>query len=151
MRYSHLSYWTSFEIVLTRQLTHQLRRKPLIISFSKLVINYKSLIYGRAMSKFKNGYRLSCSKLWARCFRDQTYHAAVNTTNGVESQNKLLKYSYLPRKKNIISRLGTILYEDFNHDIHHKYLFLNYKTQPSYRTYNRIVLFQVFCMEGLVM
>ena len=78
----------------------------------------------------------SCSKFWARCFRDQTYHAAVNTTNGVESQNKLLKYSYLPKRRNItISSLATILYEDFNHDIHHKYLFLNSKTQASYRAY----------------
>ena len=39
---------------------------------------------------------LSCPTLWACSYRDQTYHAAVNTTNGMESQNKLLKYSYLP-------------------------------------------------------
>ena len=83
---------------------------------------------------------LSCPTLWARSYRDQTYHAAVNTTNGVESQNKLLKYSYLPRQKNItISRLATVLYEDFNPDIHHKYLFLNYKTSSFYRTYNDFV------------
>ena len=83
---------------------------------------------------------LSCAKLWARCYRDQAYHAAVNTTNGVESQNKLLKYSYLPRRKNLtISRLATVLVEDFNPDIHHKYLFLNHKTQPSYRSYNDFV------------
>ena len=83
---------------------------------------------------------LSCPKLWARSYRDQTYHSAVNTTNGVESQNKLLKYSYLPRRKNItISRLATVLYEEFNPDIHHKYLFLNYKTSSSYRTYNDFV------------
>ena len=83
---------------------------------------------------------LSCPKLWARSYRDQTYHAAVNTTNGVESQNKLLKYSYLPRRKNItISRLATVLYKDFNPDIHHKYLFLNYKSSSSYRTYNDFV------------
>ena len=65
----------------------------------------------------------------------------LSTTNGVESQNKLLKYSYiLPRRKNItISRLATVLYEEFNPDIHHKYLFLNYKTSSSYRTYNDFV------------
>ena len=83
---------------------------------------------------------LSCPKLWARSYRDQTYHSAVNTTNGVESQNKLLKYSYLPRRKNItISRLATVLYEEFNPDIHHRYLFLNYRTSSSYRTYNEFV------------
>ena len=58
----------------------------------------------------------------------------------MESQNKLLKYSYLPRQNNItISRLATVLYEDFNPDIHHKYLFLNYKTSSFYRTYNDFV------------
>ena len=83
---------------------------------------------------------LSCPKLWARSYRDQTYHSAVNTTNGVESQNKLLKYSYLPRRKNItISRLATILYEEFNPDSHHHYLFLNFKSSSSYRTYNEFV------------
>ena len=83
---------------------------------------------------------LSCPELWARSYRDQTYHSAVNTTNGVESQNKLLKNSYLPRRKNItISRLATVLYEEFIPDIYHKYLFLNYKTSSSYRTYNDFV------------
>ena len=83
---------------------------------------------------------LSCPKLWARSYRDQAYHAAVNTTNGVESQNKLLKYSYLPRRKNItISKLATVLYEDFNPDILYKYQFPNYKTSSSYRTYNDFV------------
>ena len=54
------------------------------------------------MSKFENGYQLHGAR-----FRDQIYRAAVNTTNGVESQNKFSQ-SYLPRKKNItISRLAT--------------------------------------------
>ena len=66
-------------------------------------------------------------QLWARAYRDQTYHAAINTTNGVESQNKLLKYSYLPRRKNItLSHLATVLYEEFVPEMHHKYLHLNY-------------------------
>lgn len=62
-----------------------------------------------------------------------------STHNGVESQNKLLKYSYLPRKNITLSRLATVLNEEFNPDIHHKYLFLNYKTSPNYRTYNDFV------------
>lgn len=81
----------------------------------------------------------SCPNLWARAYRDQTYHAVVNTTNGVESQNKLLKYSYLPRKKISLSRLATVLCEEFNPDIHHKYLFLNFKASSNYRTYNDFV------------
>ena len=79
-------------------------------------------------------------QLWARAYRDQTYHAAINTTNGVESQNKLLKYSYLPRKKNItLSQLATILYEEFVPEAHHKYLYLNYHMSETYRKYNDFV------------
>ena len=78
--------------------------------------------------------------MWARAYRDQVYHAAINTTNGVESQNKLLKYSYLPRKKNImLSRLVTILYEEFVPESHHKYLYMNYQMSDTYRRYKDFV------------
>ena len=80
------------------------------------------------------------TQLWARAYRDQTYHAAINTTNGVESQNKLLKYSYLPRRKNItLSQLAEVLYEDFVPETHHKYLYLNYQMSDNYRRYNDFV------------
>ena len=38
---------------------------------------------------------------WARVYRDDQYHAAVETNNGTEAMNKLMKYRYLPRRKNI--------------------------------------------------
>ena len=38
---------------------------------------------------------------WARCFRDDKYYGAIDTNNGTESLNKALKYSFLPRKKNM--------------------------------------------------
>ena len=38
---------------------------------------------------------------WARAYRDGNYHAYVNTNNGVEAQNRLLKYSYLPKRKHL--------------------------------------------------
>ena len=78
-------------------------------------------------------------QLWARAYHDQTYHAAINTTNGVESQNRLLKYSYLPRRKHIISHLATVLYEEFVPGTHHKYLYLNYQMSETYRRYNNFV------------
>ena len=79
-------------------------------------------------------------QLWARAFRDQTYHAAINTTNGVESQNKLLKHSYLPRKKNLtLSQLVIILYDEFIPESYHKYLYLNYRMSDTYRKYNDFV------------
>ena len=47
--------------------------------------------------------------MWARAFRDKDYHAAINTNNGTESLNKVLKYNYLPRKKNITSDIWRTL------------------------------------------
>ena len=40
-------------------------------------------------------------QLWARVYRDDHYHIAVDTNNGVETMNKTLKYNYLPKGKNI--------------------------------------------------
>ena len=58
----------------------------------------------------------------------------------MESQNKLLKYSYLPRRKHLtLSQLAIILYEDFIPDTHHKYLYRNYRMSPTYRKYNDFV------------
>ena len=85
-------------------------------------------------------FMYNITQLWARAYRDQTYHAAINTTNGVESQNKLLKYSYLPRRKNTtLSQLAKLLYEEFVPETHHKYLYLNYQMSETYRRYNYIV------------
>ena len=79
-------------------------------------------------------------QLWAQAYRDQTYYAAINTTNGVESQNKLLKYSYLPQRTRItLSQLATLLYEEFVPETHHKYLYLNYQMSETYRRYNDFV------------
>lgn len=78
---------------------------------------------------------------WARAFRDDEYHAAVNTNNGVEALNKVLKYSFLPRqaKAKSLSALITVLVEAFLPDSYQKYLFLNYKQSSSYRSYKDFV------------
>ena len=79
-------------------------------------------------------------QLWARAFRDQTYHAAINTTNGVESQNKLLQYNYLPRKKNLtLSQLVILLYNEFLPESHHKHLYLNYRMSSAHREYSDFI------------
>ena len=39
---------------------------------------------------------LDCSDRWAHAFRVQQAVNIVNTNNGIEAQNKLFKYSYLP-------------------------------------------------------
>ena len=82
----------------------------------------------------------SLLKLWARAYRDREFHSAVKTNNGTESLNKVLKYSYLPRKKKMmLSSIITLLVEVFLPESHQKYLFLNYKQSGEYRCYRAIV------------
>ena len=78
---------------------------------------------------------------WARAYRDNHYHVAVNTNNGVEAQNKLFKYKFLPRTKQraTLSSTMTILVEKYLPACKQKYLFQNYKQSPQYRSYKEFV------------
>ena len=69
------------------------------------------------------------------------YHAGINTNNGVEAQNKLLKYNFLPRNKQraTVSAIATLLVEDYLPTAYQKYLMQNYKQTSTYRTYNDFV------------
>ena len=73
---------------------------------------------------------------WAHCYRDSSYHAAVETNNGIEAQNKALKYKFLSRKSVSLSCIATIILERFLLEQHRNYLFLNFQMDPSYRAYN---------------
>lgn len=61
------------------------------------------------------------------CYRDSSYHAGVGTNNGVEAQNKALKYKFLPRKSVSLSCIATIILERFLPEQNHNYLFLNFQ------------------------
>lgn len=77
---------------------------------------------------------------WARAFREESYHAACETNNGTEAQNKLLKYSYLPKKKAMtVSGLVRVLVESFLPDMHQKYVIQNLKASEWYRQYKSFV------------
>ena len=77
---------------------------------------------------------------WVRAYRDGSYHAAVNTNNGAESLNKVLKYSFLPRKKSLtLSRTISLIIDDFLPISHQKYLFQNYRQSSQYRSYKSFV------------
>ena len=69
------------------------------------------------------------------------YHAAVDTNNGIEAQNKLLKYDFLPRNKQrtTVSAITAVLVEDYLPTAYQKYLLQNYKQTSTYRTYNDFV------------
>ena len=78
---------------------------------------------------------------WAHAYCDSVYHAAVNTNNGIEAQNKLFKYNFLPRNKQkaTISAITALLVEDYSPTAYQKYLQQNYKQTSMYRTYNDFV------------
>ena len=58
----------------------------------------------------------------------------ITQLSTLQSQNKLLKYSYLPRRKHLtLSQLAVVLYEEFIPDMHHKYIYCNYHMLPTYR------------------
>ena len=73
---------------------------------------------------------------WARAYRDTTFHNCVNTNNGTESLNKALKYTYLPRRKQLnLSGVVTTIVETFLPALRQKYLFANFEQSSCNRTY----------------
>lgn len=77
---------------------------------------------------------------WARAYTETEYHAAVNTNNGAEALNKVLKYRFLPRRKAItLSSLVTLLVESYFPEARRNYLCLNYMQTNQYRKYKSIV------------
>ena len=77
---------------------------------------------------------------WARAYTETEHHAAVNTNNGTEALNKVLKYRFLPRRKAItLSSLVTLLVESYFPEARRNYLCLNYMQTNQYRKYKSIV------------
>ena len=73
---------------------------------------------------------------WARAYRDTTFHNCVDTNNGTESLNKALKYTYLPRRKQLnLSGVVTTIIETFLPALRQKYLFANFEQSSCNRTY----------------
>lgn len=55
--------------------------------------------------------------------------------------NKLMKYRYLPRRKNItLSHVTSTIVEEFVPALHYKYVFMNFRQTSLYRTYNPLVV-----------
>ena len=67
---------------------------------------------------------------------DDIYHAAVETNNGTEAMNKLLKYKFLPQQKHLsLSYIITKLVEEFVPVLHYKYV-SNFKQTSLNRIYD---------------
>lgn len=60
---------------------------------------------------------------WVRAFADPNFTVKVNTNNGVEVQNRVLKHTYLqPYRKSSLSTLMTIIVEKFIPDTYKRYV-----------------------------
>ena len=73
---------------------------------------------------------------WSRAYCDDTYHAAIDTNNGPEAQNKFLKYSYMPKQKSMtLSGIACLLVEQFLPDAHRNYVLANVKVTEWYQCF----------------
>ena len=80
---------------------------------------------------------LQCSSRWAHAFRKQQIANIVNTNNGVERQNHLFKYNYLPRSiDKSIYGIAIMLVESFIPDSYQRYMDTNLRLSSCYRKYN---------------
>ena len=81
---------------------------------------------------------LDCSDRWAHAFRVQQAVNIVNTNNGIEAQNKLFKYSYLPGSldKSVFG-IVVMIAESFIPDSCQHYLDNNLQLSGSYREFKR--------------
>lgn len=78
---------------------------------------------------------------WARAYRDTVYHAAIETNNGTEALNRLLKYKYLPKQKHMtLSHIINNITNQFLPALQYKYVFRNFKQSDLYRSYNPSVV-----------
>ena len=81
---------------------------------------------------------LDCSDRWAHAFRVQQAVNIVNTNNGIEAQNKLFKYRYLPGSldKSVFG-IVVMIVESFIPDSYQHYLDTNLQLSGSYREFKR--------------
>ena len=60
----------------------------------------------------------------------------MNTNNGIEAQNRILKHSYLSQQKNLtLSSLLSVLLKQFLPDNYEKYVAVQFKMTTAYRQY----------------
>ncbi len=110
-------------------------------SYKKAVeVLRKSKIYtGNArVQEYCEKVWLDCSDRWAHAFRVQQAVNIVNTNNGIEAQNKVFKYTYLPGSldKSVFG-IVVMIVESFIPDSCQHYLDTNLQLSGAYREFNR--------------
>eukprot|EP00794_Sanderia_malayensis_P004341 gene4341-4918_t len=85
---------------------------------------------------YLQSYWFNIKKRWIQVYRQDRLLVNCNTNNGVERQNESLKYQYIERNsKAPLTRMLTILTEQFLVDKYEKYCDANIKMSSSYRRY----------------
>lgn len=88
------------------------------------------------VQKWLNAKWLPQHRRWVKAFREDAFNIAVNTNNGLESQNKLLKYSYLSNvAEKSLTTIVTTLVEDFFPEQHKKYIRMNVRMSGDFQSY----------------
>ena len=65
----------------------------------------------------------------------------METNNGAEALNRLLKYAYLPKQRHMtLSHIISNITNQFIPALHYKYVFRNFKQSDIYRSYNPTVV-----------
>ncbi|XP_056009107.1 uncharacterized protein LOC130051290 [Ostrea edulis] len=83
------------------------------------------------------GRWLNKHKRWVQAFRQKRFNTSVNTNNGVERQNKSLKYEYLDTKKaKSLCHLLTVMWNDFLPDTYQRYVRQNLSAAEEAKTYS---------------
>ena len=79
---------------------------------------------------------LSIPQKWARAWTECNYHLNIHTNNGVESQNKVLKYSFLPRgKKLTLTEVFSIIIDRYLPSQKQSFVFANISQTSQFRLY----------------
>jgi hypothetical protein len=71
---------------------------------------------------------------------DQSLYTAINTTNGVESLNRLFKYTFLPKAADkSFTSVMKVMVETYCPEAHKKYAKSNVKSTGQFKTTNKMV------------
>lgn len=84
------------------------------------------------VQRYINQWWLSCPERWARAYREKELERNINTNNGAESLNKLLKYKFLKKStEKTLCGITDLIIERFLPYQYREYLTANVKAQKS--------------------
>ena len=89
------------------------------------------------MTFFGKSFQTQTIKKWVRLYRHQSVDIIINTSNGVERQNKTLKHEYLTlHKDKSLSGVVSVIKNNYLPDLLKKYTLENAKMSSEMKNYN---------------